>query len=72
VSASAAQKPSAAETMAGPAPIWFWSSQYCAASRMPSPAMVKGLTTVRKIWIEDAKVTGQNSAAVAPMASAVK
>ena len=71
VGASAAQKPRAAETTAAPAPIWFWSSSAWAASRMPSPAMVKGLITVAKIWIDEPKAICQNSAPTAPMASAV-
>ena len=56
--------------MAGP--IWLPSSTYWAASRMPSPAMVKGESTVARIWIDEPNATGQNSARLAPMASAVK
>ena len=72
MSASAAQKPSAADTIEGPAPIRFWSSTSCASSRMPSPATVTGESTVARIWIEEASTIGQNSAPGAEIARAVK
>ena len=54
VGASAAQKPRAAETIASrPVRSARRASTSCAASRMPSPAIVKGLITVTKIWIEE-------------------
>ena len=48
------------------------SSTYWAASRIPSPAIVKGESTVARIWIDEPKAIGQNSALRAPIASAVK
>ena len=72
VRASAAQKPRAADTMALAGPIMFPSSTYWAASRMPSPAIVNGESTVARIWIEEPKAIGQNSALAAPIARAVK
>ena len=39
---------------------------------MPSPAIVNGLSTVARIWMEEPKVICQNVAPVEPMASAVK
>jgi hypothetical protein len=39
---------------------------------MPSPAIVKGLITVAKIWIAEPKVIFQKSVPCAPIASAVK
>ena len=42
---------------------FFWYS---------APAIVKGDTTVAKIWIEEPNAIGQNSAPFAPIARAVK
>ena len=50
----------------------FCSSTSCASSRMPSPAIVIGESTVARIWIEDASTIGQNSAPGAEIARAVK
>ena len=68
VGASAAQKPRAAETIASVGPINSPSKTSCAASRMPSPAMVKGLMTVTKIWMAEPNVIFQKSTPSAPIA----